>query len=129
MDINKKNFENSFDVIVAVQEHSEKMLNDFWEKSSYFPEEGKKVIADWVNHQKTSLKDYRDHVDKKFKLVEEYLLGYVEQMESSFKSDVQKTDRIEKDYQIVAKKVAVAGKKAAAVKKGAAAKKVAGKKK
>ncbi len=129
MDINKKTFENSFDVMVAVQEHAEKMVNNFWEKGSYFPEEGKKVIADWVDHQKTSLKEYRDHVDKKFKLVEEYLLSSVDQMESSFNSVIQKTASGEKDHPVTDQKEDVTGKKTAAVKKAVAAKKADGKKK
>jgi polyhydroxyalkanoate synthesis regulator phasin len=131
MDINKKAFENSFDVMVAVQEHAEKMVNDFWKKSSYFPEDGKKVIVDWVDHQKTSLKEYRDHVDRKFRLVEEYLLNSVNQMESSFNSVIQKTALAEKEkhHPVPAKKAEISVKKTVAVKKGVVPKKTAGKKK
>lgn len=43
LNFNKKAFDDSFNAVIAVQEHTEKMVRVFWEKSPYFPEEGKKL--------------------------------------------------------------------------------------
>lgn len=128
LDINKKAFENSFSVMVAFQEQSEKMVTDFFGKGSYFPAEGRKAIGDWVNQYKTGLAEYRENIDKRFKLVEDYLLNAVEQMESTFTPGVEKKVSANQGNQIKKKAVAAkdkttAVKKAVAVKKGTAKKK------
>lgn len=91
LDVNRKTFENSMNVMVALQEHSEKMINDFWVKGSCLPEQSKKAVGDWVNHYKTGLSEYREHVGNRFKWMESYMLNSVDQMESSFNTDVEKT--------------------------------------
>jgi polyhydroxyalkanoate synthesis regulator phasin len=127
LDINKKAIENSFDVMAAVQEHAEKMVNVFWQQSSFFPEEGKKVIGDWVSQYKTGFTDYRENVDKRFKLVENYFLNALDQMDSSFSMVVEKTAPENQEYP-VSRPEKVVNKKAAAVNKTAAGKKATEKK-
>lgn len=89
LDFNKKAFDDSFNAIVAVQEHAEKMARIFWEKSSFFPGEGKKVVGDWINAYKNGLNEYRANVDSRFKFVESYLLSAADQLEASFNTNVK----------------------------------------
>ena len=107
LDFNKKAFDNSFKAIVAFQERSEKMASVFWEKSLFFPQEGKKVIGDWVNTYKNGLDEFKTNVDRRFKLVEDYLLTSADQMESSFhtvvrqaKPDAPPDDRMTKKISV-----------------------------
>jgi len=87
----KKAFDDSFNAVLAVQQHSEKMVHDFWEKSSYFPEEGKKIADGWVATYKKGLEEFRANVDSRFKLVEDFLVSAADQMESSFGAAVDFT--------------------------------------
>jgi hypothetical protein len=59
--------------MIVVQEHTEKMVLDFWRKSEYFPEEGKKVVGGWLQSYKNNLDEFKASVDSRFKLVEDYL--------------------------------------------------------
>lgn len=73
LDFNKKAFDDSFNTMVAVQEHTEKIVLDCWRKSEYFPEQGKKVVGDWLQSYKDGLDEFKASVDSRFKLVEDYL--------------------------------------------------------
>ena len=73
LDFNKRAFDDSFNAMIAVQEHTEKIVFDFWRKSEYFPEEGKKVVGDWLQTYKNGLDEFKASVDSRFKLVEDYL--------------------------------------------------------
>jgi len=84
LDFNKKAFDDSFNAVVAVQDNAEKMARIFWEKSTFFPEEGQKVVGDWVATYKNGLEEFRANVDSRFKLVEDFLLNAADQMGSSF---------------------------------------------
>jgi polyhydroxyalkanoate synthesis regulator phasin len=89
LDFNKKAFDDSFNAVVTVQEHAEKMARIFFEKSSFFPEEGKKIVEDWVHTYRNGLDEFRTNVDSRFELVEKYLLCAADQMESSFNTIVK----------------------------------------
>ena len=73
LDFNKKAFDDSFNALIAVQEHTEKIVLDCWRKSEYFPEEGKKVVGDWLQSYKNGLDEFKTSVDSRFKLVDDYL--------------------------------------------------------
>lgn len=89
LDFNKKAFDDSFNAVITVQEHAEKMIRIFWEKSSVFPEESKKNVEDWVHAYRNGLDELRANADSRFKLVEDYLLNVAAQMESSFNAVVK----------------------------------------
>lgn len=73
LDFNKRAFDDNFNAMIAVQEHTEKIVFDFWRKSEYFPEEGKKVVGDWLQNYKDALDEFKASVDSRFKFVEDYL--------------------------------------------------------
>jgi hypothetical protein len=128
LDFNKKAFDDSFNAVVTVQEHAEKMARVFWEKSSFFPEEGKKVVEDWVLTYKNGLNEYRANVDSRFKLVESYLLSAADQLNSSFNTVVKPAGANEPADDQSKKQVAVELKKAAVRKPAAKKEKISGKK-
>ncbi len=89
LNFNKKAFDDSFNVVITVQENTEKMTRIFWEKSAFIPSEGKKMVEDWVHTYKNGLDEFRASVDSRFKLVENYFLSATDQMESSFNEVVK----------------------------------------
>ena len=69
---NKAAFDNNFKAMTALHEQTETMINKFWEKSPMFPEEGKKVIAEWLKAYKSGCENFKKTVDENFKKVEEF---------------------------------------------------------
>jgi len=110
LEANKKVFEESLSAMVAFQEHAEKIMHIFWEKSAFFPAENKKVMDDWVDHYKNSLDDFKTNVDKRFKLMEDYLLNTADQVESSMHTVVEKTIPVSQASEVT-KRPTVMGKK------------------
>jgi hypothetical protein len=103
---NKKAFDDSFNAIIAVQEHAEKMVNVFWGNSTFFPEAGKKAIGEWVNTYKNGLDDFKANVDSRFKLIESYLLNVADQMEFPVNAHADKTLPVKSVVQVSKKVVA-----------------------
>ena len=69
---NKATLDNSFNAIMMFQEQNEKMVNTFLEQAPWLPEEGKKVINDWVSACKKGCQDFKKNVDENFKKVEDF---------------------------------------------------------
>lgn len=129
LDVNKKAFEESLNVVIAISDHAEKMVRIFWERSAFFPIESKKAIEDWVGQYKNSLDDFRENVDKRFQLMEYYLLNTAESMESSMRTVVDKTVPTSQVYEATKKPAAVSARKDVSVKKTVKKKNVTLKKK
>jgi polyhydroxyalkanoate synthesis regulator phasin len=77
VNFNKAAFDNSFNAMVMLQEQTEKMVNTFLEQATWLPEDGKKVINDWVQAYKTGCDDFKKAVDENFKKVEDFLTSSV----------------------------------------------------
>jgi polyhydroxyalkanoate synthesis regulator phasin len=69
---NKTVFDNNFSAMKSLQEQTERVVNKFWEKSPLFPEEGKKVISEWMTAYKNGCDDFKSVVDENFKKVEDF---------------------------------------------------------
>lgn len=69
---NKTAFDNNFRAMLALQEQTERLVGKFWEKSPMFPEEGKKVINDWMAAYKKGCEDFKGAVDDNFQKVEDF---------------------------------------------------------
>ncbi len=90
IDFNKAAFDNSFDTIIALQDHSEKMVKVFLEKASLFPPEGKKVIAEWIEAYKRGQNNFKKSVDDSFKTVDDYLMDSANTMGFSIYGQIEK---------------------------------------
>lgn len=75
IDFNKANFDNAFNAIIMLQDHSEQMVGLFLEKATFFPPEGKRVITEWLESYKRGSKDFKDVIDNSFKTVEDYFVS------------------------------------------------------
>jgi hypothetical protein len=81
IDFHKANFDNTFEAITVLQNHSEKMVGLFLEKATLFPEEGKKVITEWLESYKKGRQEFKDAVDRSFKKVEDFFVNGVKTMD------------------------------------------------
>jgi hypothetical protein len=69
---NKTAFESSFSTLTMMYEQNEKMLETFLNQATGLPEEGKKVIRDWMSAYSTGCKDFKKNVDENYAKVEEF---------------------------------------------------------
>ncbi len=69
---NKTAFDNTFSAIVTLQEQTERMAGTLMESATWLPDDGKKVINDWVESFKKGRDKFKGGVDDSFKKVEDY---------------------------------------------------------
>ena len=72
IDFNKATFDNTFDAMVLLQEQTEKMVSTFMEQATFLPEEGKKMLSEWVQTFKKGREEFKKAVDESFGKVEAY---------------------------------------------------------
>ncbi len=72
IDFNKTTFDNSFASMVLLQEQTENMVNAFVEQATWLPEEGKKVLNEWVAAYKKGREEFKKMVDESYKKVDSY---------------------------------------------------------
>lgn len=72
IEFNKTAFDNSFNALLLVQEQNAKMMNSFMSQAVWIPEEGKKVVSDWVTAYRKGIEDFKATADENFKKVENY---------------------------------------------------------
>ncbi|MEW6374720.1 MAG: hypothetical protein AB1502_02890 [Thermodesulfobacteriota bacterium] len=74
IDFNKTTFDNTFNAITMLQDQAERMVNMFLEQATWAPEEGKKVLNEWINTFKKGREDFKKAMDESFKKVEDFFV-------------------------------------------------------
>lgn len=72
VDFNKKAFDASFEAMAAMQEQTEKMVTTMMQQSQFFPDEGKKLITDWLKTYKKGREEFKAAADENFKKVDAF---------------------------------------------------------
>ncbi len=72
IDFQKATFDNTFNAMTMLQEQAERMSSMFLGQTTGLPEEGKKVIGEWVDAYKKGREDFKKSVDESFKKVEDF---------------------------------------------------------
>jgi len=75
VDFQKATFDNTFNAMTMLQEQAEKMSSMFLDQTTGLPEEGKKVIGEWIDTYKKGREDFKKSVDESFKKVEDFFAG------------------------------------------------------
>ena len=70
VDFNKKAFDNSFEAMAVLQDQTEKMVAAMMQQTTFFPEEGKKLINDWLKTYKKGREEFKTAADENFKKVD-----------------------------------------------------------
>ena len=72
VDFNKTAFDNSFEAMSVIQDQTEKMVASMMKQTAFFPEEGKKLINDWIKTYKKGREEFKAAADDNFKKVESF---------------------------------------------------------
>ncbi|MDD4091585.1 MAG: hypothetical protein PHQ63_03415 [Smithellaceae bacterium] len=72
VDFNKKAFDASFEAMAAMQEQTEKMVSTMMQQTQFFPDEGKKLITDWLKTYKKGREEFKAAADENFKKVDAF---------------------------------------------------------
>jgi polyhydroxyalkanoate synthesis regulator phasin len=72
VDFNKKAFDASFEAMTAMQEQTEKMVATMMQQTQFFPDEGKKLITDWLKTYKKGREEFKAAADENFKKVDAF---------------------------------------------------------
>jgi len=72
IDFNKATFDNTFSAMAMLQEQTEKLVASYLEQATWLPEEGKKVVNDWIGAYKKGCDDFKKAVEGNFKKVEDF---------------------------------------------------------
>jgi hypothetical protein len=75
IDFHKATFDNTFNAMVMLQDQTEKMVGTFLEQATWLPEEGKRVIDEWLGAYKKGREDFKKLVDDNFTKVEDFFAG------------------------------------------------------
>jgi hypothetical protein len=72
LEFNKTAFDNSFKAMLTIGDQNEKMMNTFLAQAAWMPEEGKKLIQEWVDAYKKGCQDFKKTADENYKKVADY---------------------------------------------------------
>jgi hypothetical protein len=72
LSFNKTAYDNSFSAMLTIQEQNAKMVNTFLEQAAWMPEEGKKLIRDWVGAYKKGCEDFKKTADENYRKVDDF---------------------------------------------------------
>jgi len=72
IDLQKTALDNTFNSMVLLQEQTERMVHTMMEQATFMPEEGKKILGEWVQTYKKGRDEFKKTVDDSFSKVEAY---------------------------------------------------------
>ena len=72
-DFNKTAVEKTFSAMTVMQDQTDKMFGLWLDQNKWFPEEGKKAVAEWVKTCKNGREEFKAKIDEGYKKMEEYL--------------------------------------------------------
>ena len=75
LDFNKTALDNSFNAMLTIQEQNAKMVSTFLEQATWMPDEGKKLVRNWVDACKKGCEDFKKAADDNYKKVDEFFAG------------------------------------------------------
>ena len=75
IDFQKTTFDNTFNAMVMLQEQTERMASTLIEQAAWMPEEGRKLIRNWVDAYKKGYEDFKKTADENYKKVDEFFAG------------------------------------------------------
>ncbi len=91
LDFNKKAFDDGFKTILAAQEQGERLARIASENTLYFPQEGKRAIADWITAYRRGLDEFKSNVERRFQFAYDCLSAAADQAQSSLAAVIQQT--------------------------------------
>ena len=72
LDFNRTAFDNSFKAMLTIGKQNEKMANTFKTQVTWVPEEGKKLVLNWVDTYNKGGQDFKKTADDNYKKVADF---------------------------------------------------------
>jgi hypothetical protein len=69
MEINKMTIDNTLSAILFMQDQSRRIASGMVEKAAWIPEDGKKVINDWMSSYAKGFESIKSAYDKSYKFM------------------------------------------------------------
>ena len=73
IDFQKSTFDNMYNSMVMLQDHTEKLASTLGEQATWIPEEGSRVITQWTEIFKKGRNDFKVAMDDIFSNIEQLL--------------------------------------------------------
>ncbi len=73
IDFQKTTFDNMYNSMVMLQDHTEKLANTLFEQATWIPEESSRVVNQWTEIFKKGRNDLKVAVDDSFSKMEKLL--------------------------------------------------------
>ncbi len=76
IEFQKATFDNSFNAAVMMQDQAEQLFNTSVEQAGWLPEEGKRMVDEWVRICKAGRDGFKNAVDENFDKLTEYCINF-----------------------------------------------------
>ena len=76
IEFQKATFDNSFDAAVTLQDQAEQLFNTSIEQASWMPEEGRRMVDEWVKMYKSGRDGFKTAVDESFDKLAAYWVNF-----------------------------------------------------
>ena len=71
IDFQKTTFDNTFNSMVMLQNHTEKLANTLFEQANWIPEESSRLVTQWIEIFKKGRNDYKLAMDDIFTKIDD----------------------------------------------------------
>ena len=76
IEFQKATFDNSYNAAVMLQDQAEQLFNTSIEQAGWLPDEGKRMVDEWVRICKTGRDGFKSAVDENFDKLAEYTVNF-----------------------------------------------------
>ena len=73
IDFQKTTFDNAYNSMVMLQDHTEKLASTVFEQATWIPEENSRLVTQWIEIFKKGRNDYKLAVDDIFTRIEDLI--------------------------------------------------------
>jgi len=103
IDFQRTTFGTSFNAVAMLQEQTEKMFNTSLEQTFWVPEEGRKIINEWLESYKKGRENFKKAVDENFRKID---LG-----DEGAKEMEEKITKVDEDINLMGSRLAALEKR------------------
>ena len=76
INFNKSTFDSAFNSMVVLQDQTEKMVVSYLDKATWFPEEGRKAVNEWVETYKKARANFKSSYDENYQKMADYFMNF-----------------------------------------------------
>ena len=94
IDFQKTAFENTYNAMIMFQSQTEKMAESMISKNTMIPEEGQKMINEWMLAVKKGRDEFKKTMDDNFAKLEDFLTSSSKATKSAIQEDTKLADEL-----------------------------------